>query len=61
LHYRRTSGFVTGKEEEGLARVFSFISPGAHVYVGNEEEEMTRLGRSLALSMCYFLVKKHVG
>jgi len=61
LDYLRTSGFITRKEEEGLAGVFSFISPGAHTYVGNEKEEMTRLGRSLALSMCYFLVKKHVG
>jgi hypothetical protein len=38
----RSSGFVTRKEEEGLSGVFSFISPGAHVAVGNTEGRLLR-------------------
>lgn len=61
LSYLRTSGLITQDEEVGLAGVFRFDSPGAHVYVGITEEEAARLGRNLAVSMCYFLVKKHNG
>ncbi len=32
-------------------------SPGAHTLVGLSETEMVRLGRSLVVSMCYFLTK----
>lgn len=56
--YLKTSNFIKLKEEEGLTGVFSFISPGAHIPIGFTEQEFVRLGRSLALSMCYFLVKR---
>ncbi len=59
LAYLRTSGLITKSEEEGLAGVFSFVSPGAHTPVGISEEEIARLGRSLVASMCYFLVKRY--
>ena len=49
------------EEEQGLAGVFTFDSPGAHTPVGLTELEMTRLGRSLAVSMCYFLIKRCIG
>ncbi len=55
--YLRKSKFINTKEEEGLTGVFSFISPGSHIPIGFTEQEFVRLGRSLALSMCYFLVK----
>lgn len=57
VNYLRTSEFINSKEEKGLTGVFSFISPGAHIPIGFAEQEFVRLGRSLALSMCYFLVK----
>ena len=57
--YLRTSGFITKSEEEGLTGVFSFVSPGAHTLLGQSEEEMTRLGRSMVVSMCYFLVTSY--
>ena len=57
--YLRKSGLVTHMEEEGLTGVFSFISPGSHQPLGAPDAEMTRLGRSLAASMCYFLVKRY--
>ena len=58
IDYLRTSGFITEKQEEGLTGVFSFISPGSHSPIGFSEEEFARLGRSLAVSICYFLVKQ---
>jgi len=61
LAYLRTSGLITEQEEEVLSGVFTFVSPGAHTPVGLDEGEMTRLGRSLTTSMCYFLVKRHNG
>jgi len=61
VDYLRTSNFITSKEEEGLTGVFSFISPGSHIPVGFTEQEFVRLGRSLTLSMCYFLAKRWNG
>jgi hypothetical protein len=61
IFHLRASGVISLKEEEGLTGVFSFISPGAHQYIGLSEEEMVRLGRSLAVSMIYFLVKRWNG
>ncbi len=59
LAFLRTSGEVTPEEEKGLAGVFGFLSPGAHRPVGIPEDQMTRLGRSFALNMCWFLLKNH--
>lgn len=59
LAYLRTSGFITEQEEKGISGSFTFVSPGAHRPVGFSEEEMTRLGRNLIISMCYFLIKLH--
>lgn len=53
--------FITLEEERGLAGVYGFVSPGSHRPLSLSEEQMARLGRSLALSMCWFLVKKHKG
>ena len=55
-----TSGEITVEEEKGLAGVFGFLSPGAHRPVGIPEDQMTRLGRSFALNMCWFLLKNHL-
>ncbi|HMN14361.1 MAG TPA: hypothetical protein PKD55_18750 [Bellilinea sp.] len=51
--------FITQEEEKGLAGVFGFVSPGSHRPLGIPEEQMARLGRSLALGMCWFLVKSY--
>ena len=60
LAYLRKSDFITKKEEEGLSGVYTFVSPGAHAPIVNSgDEEMTRLGRNLVISMCYFLVKRY--
>jgi hypothetical protein len=60
LGFLRSSGEITVEEEQGLAGVFRFLSPGAHRPVGIPEDQMTRLGRSFALNMCWFLLKNHL-
>lgn len=59
LAFLRSSDEITTEEEKGLAGVFGFLSPGAHRPVGIPEAQMTRLGRSFALNMCWFLLKNH--
>ncbi|MGR0116449.1 hypothetical protein [Ralstonia pseudosolanacearum] len=61
LAFLRSTGEITVEEEKGLAGVFGFLSPGAHRPVGIPEDQMTRLGRSFALNMCWFLLKNHQG
>lgn len=60
LAFLRSSGEITIEEEKGLAGVFGFLSPGAHRPVGIPEDQMTRLGRSFALNMCWFLLKNRI-
>ena len=59
LTFLKLVDFITQEEEKGLAGVYGFVSPGSHRPVGISEEEMARLGRSLALGMCWFLVKSY--
>lgn len=59
INYLRTQQFFSLEEEKGLVGVYAFLSPGAHRPVGLTEEEACRLGRSLALSMCWYLVKRY--
>jgi hypothetical protein len=60
IAFLRSSGEISIEEEKGLAGVFGFLSPGAHRPVGIPEDQMTRLGRSFALNMCWFLIKNHL-
>jgi hypothetical protein len=59
-HLKKT-GVLAGEEEKGLTGVFTFASPGAHKHFSFSGVEMVRLGRSLVVSMCYFLIKTHNG
>lgn len=61
LGFLKRIEFITQEEEKGLAGVYGFVSPGSHRPVGISEEQMARLGRSLALGMCWFLVKSYRG
>jgi len=61
IAFLRKSRMISEKEEEGLTGVYSFLSPGAHQYVGLDDKEMARLGRSLAIGMCYSIIKCHNG
>lgn len=61
LNFLRSVEFLTLEEEQGLAGVYRFLSPGSHRPLGLSEAEMARLGRALALSMCWFVVKHYSG
>lgn len=58
LSHLKTTGFITTKEESAIASTYTFISDGAHIPVGFTEEEFVRFGRNLAMSVCYFVIKK---
>lgn len=60
LYFLRTAGVIEPEEEEILARVYTFISPGAHVPKGITEEEWARLARTFGLSSAYFLLRKYM-
>ena len=60
LQFLRSSGEISVEEEQGLAGVFRLLSPGAHRPVGIPEGQMTRLGRSFALNMCWFLLQNRL-
>lgn len=59
ISFLKSANRITAEEEKGLAGVYGFISPGAHKPIGIPEDQMTRLGRSFALNMCWFLIKTH--
>ena len=61
LSYLQSIGFITNKEEGAISSTYTFISDGAHVPVGFTEEEFSRFGRNLAMSVCYFIIKKFNG
>jgi hypothetical protein len=60
ITHLRLVAFLTHEEERGLAGVYGFISPGSHRPVGISDEQMARLGRSLALNMCWFLLQRQL-
>lgn len=60
LLFLRSSKVIELREEEILARVYTFISPGAHVPKGITEEEWARLARTFGLSSAYFLLQKYL-
>lgn len=59
LLFLRSTGVIEIQEEKILARVYTFISPGAHVPKGVTAEEWARLARTFGLSSAYFLLRKY--
>ena len=57
----KTQSVIEQGEEDILARVYTFVSPGAHVPKGITAEEWARLARSFLVSSTYFLLRKAVG
>lgn len=58
LSHARSIGLFSEKEERAIAATYTFISDGAHIPVGFTEEDFVRYGRNLAMSVCYFIIKK---
>jgi len=61
LSHLKKTNFIANKEEGAIASTYTFISDGSHVPVGFTEEEFVRFGRNLAMSVCYFIIKKFNG
>lgn len=55
----KTESFITQKEEELMAKLYGFISDGSHIPLGFTEQEYARYGRNLAMSKCYYIIKKY--
>lgn len=58
LAFLKAEAVIDQAEEEIFARVYTFVSPGAHVPKGVTEEEWARLARTFSVSAAYFLLKK---
>lgn len=52
-------GFFEKKEEESISATYTFVSPGSHIPLGFTDEEYTRYGRNLIMSVCYYVIKKY--
>jgi hypothetical protein len=60
LNFLRLEGVITRAEEEALAKVYTLISPGAHVPKGLTDEQWALLARTFAVSAAYFLLRQHL-
>ena len=58
LAFLKAESVIEQTEEEILAHVYTFVSPGAHVPKGITEEEWARLARTFSVSSAYFLLRK---
>ena len=54
----KSQAVIEQTEEDILARVYTFVSPGAHVPTGVTAEEWARLARTFSVSSAYFLLRK---
>lgn len=55
----KTESFITQKEEELMAKLYSFVSDGSHIPLGFTNQEYARYCRNLAMSKCYYIIKKY--
>ena len=57
ITFLRQAQVIVQAEEEALAKVYTLISPGAHVPKGLTDEQWALLARAFALSGAYFLTQ----
>ena len=60
LFFLRQEGVITLPEEEALAKVYTLISPGAHVPKGLTDEQWALLARTFAVSGGYFALRQYL-
>jgi hypothetical protein len=60
IEFLRAQGVIEQPEEEILTRVYTFVSPAAHIPAGVTGEEWARLARTFAVSSAYFLLRKYM-
>lgn len=61
IRFLKEKTFFDKKEEDAISSIYTFISPGAHKPLGFTDEEFARFGMNLAISVCYYVVKKSNG
>lgn len=60
LHFLRAEGIISQAEEDAVTKVYTLISPGAHVPKGLTDEQWALLARTFAVSSAYFLVQQYL-
>ena len=60
LAFLRSETVLALPEEEALAKVYTLISPGAHVPKGLTDEQWALLARTFAVSGAYFLTHQYL-
>lgn len=60
LVFLRTQSVIALDEENAIAKVYTLISPGAHVPKSLTDEQWALLARTFALSSAYFLTQAHL-
>ncbi|MGO4352587.1 hypothetical protein AB4Z25_11700 [Rhizobium sp. RAF36] len=61
LSFLVSAGFLDNGQEKSIAGNYLLVSQGAHRPIGFTEQEYVRFGRNVALSSCYFIIKKWNG
>lgn len=59
LNNLKINVFLSQKEEDLMAKTYTFIGDGSHIPLGFTNEEYARYGRNLAMSKCYYIIKKY--
>lgn len=52
-------GFINQYEEDAIATTYTLVSNGSHIPLGFTDEEYSRYGRNLIMSICYYIVKRY--
>lgn len=58
LNILKGKGFFTNQEEQAVSSTYTYVSDGSHIPLGFTEEEYSRYGRNLLMSVCYYIIKK---
>lgn len=61
LAFLTTVEFLDKAQEKAVSGNYLLVSAGLHRTIGFSEQEYVRFGRHLALSSCYFIVKRWNG
>lgn len=60
LLFLRQQGVLTHPEEEALAKIYTLVSPGAHVPQGLTAKQWALLARAFTTSGTYFLLRRYL-
>lgn len=55
----RSNSLISQSDEQTIAAIYTFVSPGAHRPISIDEEEFARIGRNLVLGFLYFLCQTY--